>query len=146
MELSLLIGDNMDPDSTYTGLSCYARAGLLSYRGQDSLALVTLDSIRMLGLYHPLDDEVLFTKAEIYTRQKNYPLADSMLAKVVKDYKFDILADNALFERAELQAGAFRNTEMAMNLYQQLLLDYPGSLFTTEARKRFRQLRGDFNP
>jgi outer membrane protein assembly factor BamD (BamD/ComL family) len=37
------------------------------------------------------------------------------------------------------------NKEKAMELYQQLLMDYPGSLFTTEARKRFRQLRGDYN-
>jgi predicted Zn-dependent protease len=146
MEMSLLISDNMDPDSTYTGLSYYARAGLFRYRGQDSLALLTLDSIKMLGLYHPLDDEVLFTKAEIYIRRGNYPLADSMLAKIVRDYKFDILGDNALFKRAELQASAFNNKDEAMKLYQQLLLDYPGSLFTTEARKRFRQLRGDFNP
>jgi hypothetical protein len=145
MEMSLLISDNLDPDSTYTGLCYYARAGLLRYRGQDSLALLTLDSIRMIGLYHPLDDEVLYSKAEIFIRQKNYLKADSMLADIVKNYKMDILADNALFKRAELQANAFNNKEMAMDLYQQLLLDYPGSLFTTEARKRYRQLRGDFN-
>ncbi len=146
MELSLLISDNMDPDSTYTGLACYARADLLRYRGKDSLALQTLDSIRMLALYHPLDDEVLYSKAEIYIRRKSYLQADSMLADIVKNYKFDILADNALFKRAELQAEALNNNDLAMELYQQLLLDYPGSLFTTEARKRYRQLRGDFNP
>jgi predicted Zn-dependent protease len=146
MELSLLISDNMDPDSTYTGLACYARADLLRYRGQDSLAIRTLDSIRMLALYHPLDDEVLYSKAEIFIRQKNYLKADSMLADIVRNYKYDILADNALFKRAELQAEVLNNKEFAMELYEQVLLDYPGSLFTAEARKRFRQLRGDFNP
>lgn len=145
MELSLLISDNMDPDSTYTGLSYYSRAELYRYRGQDGLALKTLDSISQLGLYHSLDDEVLYSKAGIYIREKDYTRADSALAKIVRDYKFDILADNALFKRAELQAGAFNNEQMAMALYEQLMIDYPGSLFTTEARKRFRQLRGDFN-
>jgi lipopolysaccharide biosynthesis regulator YciM len=146
MELALLIGDNMDPDSSYTGLSYYAKAGLLRYRGQDDAALVTLDSIKMLGLYHPLDDEVLFSKAEIFIRKKDFTKADSMLERIVKDYQYDILADNALFKRAELQAEALNNKDLAMKLYQQLLLDFPGSLFTTEARKRYRQLRGDFNP
>jgi predicted Zn-dependent protease len=145
MELSLLISDNMDPDSTYTGLSLYSRADLLIYRGQDSLALLTLDSIRMLGLYHSLDDEVLYSKAGIYIRKKDFISADSVLDKIVRDYQYDILADNALFKRAELQAGVLNNKEKAMELYQQLLMDYPGSLFTTEARKRFRQLRGDYN-
>ena len=69
-----------------------------------------------------------------------------MLERIVKDYQYDILADNALFKRAELQAEALNNKDLAMKLYQQLLLDFPGSLFTTEARKRYRQLRGDFNP
>jgi len=145
MELSLLISDNMDPDSTYTGLSLYSRADLLIYRGQDSLAILTLDSIRMLGLYHSLDDEVVFSKAGIYIRKKDFISADSVLDKIVRDYQYDILADNALFKRAGLQAGVLNNKEKAMELYQQLMLDYPGSLFTTEARKRFRQLRGDFN-
>ena len=145
MELALLISDNMDPDSTYTTLAYYARADLLRYRGQDSLALLTLDSIKMLALYHPLDDEVLYSKAGIYIKQKKYIKADSALAEIVKNYKDDILADNALFKRAELQAAVMNNKSMAMELYQQLMLDYPGSLFTTEARKRYRQLRGDFN-
>ena len=30
-----------------------------------------------------------------------------------------------------------------MELYQQLLTNYPGSLFAVEARKRYRSLRGD---
>jgi hypothetical protein len=145
MELALLISDNMDPDSTYTGLAYYSRADLLRYRGQDSLALLTLDSIGTLGLYHSLDDEVLYSKAGIYIRCRDYNKADSALAEIVRNYQYDILADNALFKRAELQAGALNNKALAMEMYQQLMIDYPGSLFTTEARKRFRQLRGDFN-
>ena len=145
MELSLLISDNMDPDSTYTALAYFSRAEMLKYRNQDSLALLTLDSIAMLGLYHPLDDEVLYSRAQIYIKEKKYTEADSALAKIVKVYPDDILADNALFKRAELQSEAFGNKQSAMELYQQLMLDYPGSLFTTEARKRYRQLRGDFN-
>jgi hypothetical protein len=145
MELSLLISDNIDPDSTYTGLSFYARADLLRYRGQDSLALLTLDSIKTLGLYHSLDDEVLYSKAGIYRHEKKYLTADTLYAEIVKDYPDDILADNALFSRAELQAGALNNKAKAMELFERLMIDYPGSLFATEARKRFRQLRGDFN-
>jgi tetratricopeptide (TPR) repeat protein len=145
MELSLLISDNMDPDSTYTALAYFSRADLLKYRNQDSLALLTLDSIRQLAVFHPLDDEVLFSKAEIFIREKDYQAADSALSDIVKVYPEDILADNALFKRAELQAEAFGNKQLAMELYQQLMLDYPGSLYATEARKRYRQLRGDFS-
>ena len=34
--------------------------------------------------------------------------------------------------------------EKAMELYQEHLKNYPGSVFTAEARKRFRFLRKDF--
>jgi TolA-binding protein len=145
MELSLLISDNMDPDSTYTGLAYFARAELYIYRGQDDLALATLDSIGMLSLSHPLDDDVLFKKAEIQVRRNKYAEADTLLAEIVSSYGTEILADNALFLRAELHEKAMDDEAGAMQLYQRLMLDYPGSLFATEARKRYRQLRGDFS-
>jgi tetratricopeptide (TPR) repeat protein len=143
MELSLIISDNMDPDSTYTGLSYYSRADLYIYRGQDDRALLTLDSISRLSLSHPLDDDILYRKSEIFIRAKDFNTADSLLEKIVTDYSTGILADNALFRLAELQEEAFNDKDGAMKLYQQLMLDYPGSLFATEARKRYRQLRGD---
>jgi tetratricopeptide (TPR) repeat protein len=143
MELSLLISDNMDMDSSYTGLKIYARADLQEYQNKDSLALITLDTISMLGLSHPLGDEAIYKKAEIFIKDGYYQLADSALALVISKYPDDILADNALYKRAQLQEEVFHNKNLAMQLYEQLMEDYPGSLFVTEARKRFRALRGD---
>jgi hypothetical protein len=144
MELSLLISDNMDPDSTYTGLLYFSRADLMIYRGKDDQALMTLDSISMVSLTHPLDDDVMFREAEIFIRKKDYTMADSILEKILTVYGDGILADNALFRRAELQEEVLEDKDKAMQFYQQLMLDYPGSLFATEARKRYRMLRGDF--
>ena len=143
MELSLLISDNMDPDSSMNGLFIFAKADLLSYQNKDDLALQTLDSIYLIGLYHPLFDEVLFKKAEIMIKKGHYEEADSLLQRVVDYYPFDILADDALFLRAEIHEQQFNNIEQAMDLYQELLLNYPGSLYVVEARKRFRNLRND---
>jgi hypothetical protein len=42
-----------------------------------------------------------------------------------------------------LQETEFHSNSTAMEYYQELLLHYPGSLFTVEARKRYRSLRGD---
>jgi outer membrane protein assembly factor BamD (BamD/ComL family) len=36
-----------------------------------------------------------------------------------------------------------KDTAKAMQYYQDLLTGFPGSLYTVEARKRFRALRGD---
>ena len=37
-----------------------------------------------------------------------------------------------------------KDIENAKELYQQFLVDFPGSMYVAEARKRFRKLRGDF--
>nr|NQU94261.1 tetratricopeptide repeat protein [Bacteroidota bacterium] len=143
MDLALLISDNIDIDSSYTALAYYSRAELLVYRNKLDEAMVTLDSIQMIALWHPLHDEVLFKKAEIMLRKGQYQQADTLLARVVEMYAGDILADNALMRRAELYDHQFEDFSMAMQLYEQLLIDYPGSLFVVDARKRFRELRGD---
>ena len=143
MELSLLISDNIDMDSSYTALRYFSKADLLMYRNKYNEALVTLDSIQMVALWHPLHDEVLYRKGEIMIEKGKFDEADSLFAKVVDVYPDDILADNALMERAELYDYVFNDASTAMTLYQQLMLDYPGSLFVVEARKRFRELRGD---
>ncbi len=143
MDLSLLISDNIDMDSSYTALSYYSKADMLVYRNKTDLALATLDSVQMVALWHPLHDEVLFKKGEIMLKRGNFTEADSMFAKVVRMYPTDILADNALMKRAELYQYQYKDVTKAMELYEKLMFDYPGSLFVVEARKRYRELRGD---
>ncbi len=143
MRLSLLIGDNLDADSAMNGLRLFSKADLLSFQNKDDLALKTLDSIYLISSYHALFDDILFKKTLIKIKNKQYTEADSLLQQLVSNYPYEILADDALFMRAELQEIYFQNQNTAMELYQQLLLNYPGSLYTVEARKRFRRLRGD---
>jgi tetratricopeptide (TPR) repeat protein len=145
LQLSVLISDNIDMDSSLAALSLYAHADLLLYRNKDYLALLTLDSIFSLADHHPIFDEVWLKKAEIMIKERNFNKAAEYLEKIVTDFSYDITADNALFLLADLNENQFNNKEKAMQLYEQLLEDYPGSLFTVEARKRFRRLRGDFN-
>ncbi len=145
LQLALLISDNIDMDSSTVALGLYARADLLLYRNKDELALVTLDSIFELGTYHPIYDETLYKKAEIKIKQQKYKEAEEYLTDIIENYSYDITADDALFLLAKLYDREYNDKEKAMELYQQLMTDYTGSLYTTEARKRFRTLRGDFD-
>jgi tetratricopeptide (TPR) repeat protein len=143
MELSLLINDNMESDSTFGALGLFSRADLLAYRNRSDQALQMLDSIALLYPYSSLLDDVLYRKADIMIKKGKYPEADSLLEKLIREYPWDILADNALFKLADLNERYFNDTEKAMELYKKILTDYPGSLFVIDARKRYRQLRGD---
>ncbi len=143
MDLSLLISDNIDYDSSTVPLSMYARAELLSFRNMDNQALILLDSISFLFPNHPLADEILFRKAQIKLKTGLYSDADTLLKQIISNYPYDILADKALFQLAGLYETHFKNKNKAMEFYQKLITDYPASLFTVEARKKYRLLRGD---
>ena len=145
LRLSVLISDNIDADSSTVALGLYGKADLLLFRNREEEAIATLDSIFLLASYHPIFDEVLLKKAEIRIRQQRYNEASELLNMLLEKYPYDITADNALFTLAQLNEQQLHDPEKAKALYQQLLNDYPASLFAVEARKRFRVLRGDFD-
>ena len=141
MELSLLISDNMEDDSTYTTLSLFADADLLLYRNMLDSAWTAYDAIQRSSLSHPLFDEILMRKAQIRMRQGRYTEADSLLQRLVSFYPYDITADDALFMRAELNEDRLNRPDVARLCYEKLLLDYPTSLYTDRARKRYNVLK-----
>jgi tetratricopeptide (TPR) repeat protein len=143
MSLSLLISDNTGEDSDYTPLQIYSRADLLEFQHKHSLAIATFDSVISGFPAHSLTDEVWFRKAQIYEATGHADTAIFYFRKVLDEYPDDILADDALFNMADLEENTLKNKTKAQELYQELLTKYPGSLYVVEARKRFRELRGD---
>ena len=141
MELSLLISDNMEDDSTYDMLALFADADLLLYRGQLDSAWDAFDAVGRAVLSHPLFDEVLMRKAQIRMKQVRYAEADSLLQRLVDFYPYDITADDALMLRAELNEDHLANPQTALECYEKLLLDYPTSLYVDRARKRYNALK-----
>lgn len=141
MELSLLISDNMEEDSTYGMLTLFADADLLLYRGQLDSAWVAFDAVTRGALSHPLFDEVLMRKAQIRMKQARYVEADSLLQRLIDFYPEDIMADDALMLRAELNEDHLANPQTALECYEKLLLDYPTSLYVDRARKRYNALK-----
>ena len=82
-------------------------------------------------------------KGDIEYRKENYTKSLEYYAQVSDNYEFDILADDALFKQAEIQYYILKDKEKAMELYKRIMLEHPDSYYSTEARKKFRKLRGD---
>ena len=143
MALSILISDNVGWDSIEAPLLMYARADLLSFQNKDAQALQTLDSIGKLYPGHKLADEVLYKRYQIAMKQNKFQEAATYLEGIVNGYADDILGDDALFYLAELYELKLSDKNKAQELYKDVLTKYPGSLFTVEARRRYRLLRGD---
>lgn len=143
LDLSLLIQDNLAFDSTGNALKIYARADLLQFKNLNQKAIETLDSIPLLYPQSDLVDDILILKSKIFTQQKEFKKAVEVLNTIINNYNTSIWADNALFKIALLEEEQLNDLPNAQKHYQQLLDKFPGSLFATEARKRFRNLRGD---
>ena len=126
------------------GLRYFAKADFLLFQNNDELALKYLDSIVIVAPGSKLADRVLFTKAKIFTRQKKYLEAAALYQRICDTYSDGLLADDALFYLGELYEYYLKDVSRAMECYQKLMKDYPGSLFVVDARKRFRTLRGDY--
>ena len=67
----------------------------------------------------------------------------ALYQNIVEFYPNELYGDDALFKEAELNERYLNNKDKARELYQDLLVKYPGSIYVVEARKRFRDMRGD---
>ena len=141
MELSMLIGNNLNLDTTAVPLQMFARADLLFFRNKDAEALATLDSIAEIYPYHSLTDNILFRKAKIEIDQHNFATAAEYLQEITDNFSYGLLADDALFMLAELFNYHLNEKERAKELYRMMLTRHPGSVFTEESRNKFRELR-----
>ncbi|QIA06823.1 tetratricopeptide repeat protein [Draconibacterium halophilum] len=141
MELSMLIGNNLNLDTTAVPLQLFSRADLLFFQNRPDEAMLVLDSISETYPYHSLVDNILFRKAKIEVDNKNYAMAAEYLQTIVTDFSYDLLGDDALYMLAEINHYNLGQEEKAKELYKQMLTSYPGSVFTEESREKYRELR-----
>jgi tetratricopeptide (TPR) repeat protein len=143
MNLSILITDNYGLDSNYVAMSKFAQADLLLEQHQYEKAFELYDSIIKDFPFHGLSDEILLRKSLAMQDQGKWDKAIEYLNELLKFHPQDILADDAVFQLANIYENKLFDKEKAEEYYKKILFDYKGSLFTAEARKRFRILRGD---
>ena len=143
LDLSLIITDAIGIDTNEVPLSMFSSAELLIQQHQYDKAINRLDSINLDFSNHTLGDDIYYKKADIYKRTGNYSEALKMYENITQYYPDELYGDDALFKQAELQEQFLMNKEKAQTLYEEILTKYPGSIYVVEARKHYRELRGD---
>lgn len=143
LNLSVFIMDNLGLDTTLYPMKKFAEADLLFYQNRLDESLATLDSVSNIFPGHSLADDILFKRAEIYLKKQEVEKAAGYLQQILDKFPDDLLGDNATFKLAELYEYQLNDKEKAMQLYQDLIINYKDSVLVVEARKRFRNLRGD---
>lgn len=159
MYLSFVISDNLEEEeedeeeennalfqenqTNNQALRYFARADFLIFQNNDAEAMKYLDSVLIVTPFGKLNDDVYYLQAQILIRQKDYFTAETLLKKIIDVYSFDLLADDAIFLLAELYEYYMKDIPQAMETYKKLLKDHSNSIYAVDARKRFRELRGD---
>ncbi|SOD20465.1 tetratricopeptide repeat protein [Pedobacter xixiisoli] len=143
LNLSLLISDNLQSKNDSLALMMYADAEMLQFINNNTAALKKLDSIDIAYPKNSLADDILMAKAKIFIKNNDFSQAETNLKQLISSHLTSIWIDDAIFTLAELYESKLNNTEEAKKLYQQLITDFPGSMLNAEARKRYRNLRGE---
>lgn len=143
IDLSVFIGDNTTLDTTLEPMMLFAQADLLRFQNKLEASSEKLDFILQNYPNHSLTDDIYWLKANLELDNRNFEAATTLLKKIVDEYATDLWGDNALFLWAEIEQFNLNHPEKAKELYEKLILDFQGSTFMIETRKRYRLLRGE---
>lgn len=143
LDLSLIITDAIGVDTNDAPLRLFSGAELLILQHRYSEAIARMDSINQLYSNNTLGDDIYYKKAQVYFKLGKYADVEAMYKNILEFYPADLYGDDAQFKLAELYDRYLHDIEKAKQAYQDVLIKYPGSIFNVEARKRFRELRGD---
>jgi len=141
MELSMMIGNNLNLDTTAVPLTMFAKADLLFFQNKNDDAMAVLDSLTEQFPYHTLVDDILYRKAKLAAADQDYVLAAEYYEAIIADYSYELLGDDALFSLAEIYNYHLDQKEKARDLYKSMLTSYPGSVYIEESRANYRELR-----
>ena len=143
LELSLLIKDNSQEDTTRTDLKLVAKADLLQFQNQPDKALDILENVLVNYKSPSIVDEALFRIANLHLANNRIEKAIPFLQQIVDEHGDKILADNANFILGKLFSDQLNEPEKAKKYFETLIFNHPDSIYFVEARQRFRKLRGD---
>lgn len=143
MQLSILITDNIGIDTTEAPLLMFAKADLLAFQNKNKEAMLMLDSLKEEYPLHTIGDDILYKRYQINYKQKKFEEAAQNLNAIIKDYSYDILADDAIYNLATLYDNQLGDKKKAAEFYKKIMFDYQSSIYVVDSRKRYRELRDE---
>lgn len=145
LEYFLLINDNTVADSTQAALKRFSRADYLLYRNKNQEALIQFQSIIKDFKGQEIEPVALLRLGNTYEKMGDYTAALNEYQSIIDKHAESIYIDEALYFSAEIYNQKLKDPEKAKLLYEKILFGHQDSIYFVDARKKFRQLRGDSN-
>lgn len=145
LEYFLLINDNTVADSTQTALKQFAKGDYLIYQNRNQDAIAQFQNILKTFKGQEIEAVTLLRLGQIYEDLGDYNSALSQYQLIIDQHSDGIYIDEALFFSAEIYNKKLQDFEKAKALYEKIIFNHQDSIYFVDARKRYRELRGDTN-
>jgi tetratricopeptide (TPR) repeat protein len=143
LEYFLLISDNTVADSTQTALKQFAKGDYLLYQNRNQESIAQFQSILKSFKGQQIEAVTFLRLGKIYEKQGEYDLALSQYQNIIAQHAEGIYIDEALYFSAEIENNKLQQPEKAKSLYEKIIFNHQDSIYFVDARKKYRQLRGD---
>lgn len=145
LEYFLLINDNTVADSTQVVLKSFAKADYLEYQNRNQEAIQAFQAILKQYKGQEIEAVSLLRLGKLYEKIGEFSLALPQYQNIIEQHSDGIYVDEALYFSAELYKNQLQLPEKAKPLYEKIIFNHQDSIYFVEARRKFRELRGDSN-
>ncbi len=144
LEYFLLLNDNTVADSTQTALKQFAKGDYLLYKNKNQEALDVFQAILKSFKGEDIEAVTLLRLGKTYENLGDTAQALTNYQSIITNHSDGIYIDEALFFSAEIY-NKLQQPDLAKPLYEKIIFNHQDSIYFIEARKKYRQLRGDKN-
>nr|WP_315165214.1 tetratricopeptide repeat protein [uncultured Flavobacterium sp.] len=145
LEYFLLINDNTVADSTQTALAAFAKGDYLLYQNRNQEAVLQFQTLLKTFKGQEIEAVTLLRLGKTYEKLGDYILALSQYQEIINHHADGIYMDEALYFSAEIYTKQLQLPEKAKPLYEKIIFSHEDSIYFVDARRKFRELRGDTN-
>jgi len=143
MEYFLLINDNTVADSTQTALKQFAKGDYLLYQNRNQEAIIQFQMVLKNFKGQEIEAVTLLRLGKIYENLGDYISALPQYQEIINHHADGIYVDEALYFSAEIENNKLHELDKAKPLYEKIIFNHQDSIYFVDARKKYRQLRGD---
>lgn len=146
MEYFLLLSDAVNIDSTYAGLRDIAKGDYLQFKREFASAKTYYQEALLKNPKTEIEAVALLRLGELELELQNPTAALSYLQRILSDHPESIYRDEAYFISGHLYQNYLQQSDQALVMFEAIIMNHADSIHFVEARKRYRNLRGDVNP
>ena len=145
LEYFLLINDNTVADSTQTALKQFVKGDYLLYQNRNQEAITQFQQILKTFKGQEIESVTLLRLGRVYEKLGDYTQALAQYQDIIEHHSDGIYVDEALYFSADIYNKQLQQPDKAKALYEKIIFNHQDSIYFVDARRKFRELRGDTN-